>query len=93
MRPVLVFIVGREKEGWRLENVGNGPALNVHLAKRNNRAECFGRCDNIQRISPLPANGTHFIGFDAPVEFGCWYEDFEGRTYETTCYNERRCGA
>ena len=83
IRPMLAVVYDGET-GWRLRNIGNGPALNIVVAQRRRDEEWIRPV----RIPPLQA-GTDFhlkwLGHDNVDEIGTAYEDFQGREYSSTC--------
>ncbi len=95
MRPVVVFILAPandskersapdQKEGetlW-LCNVGNGPAINIVVATRDERNKSPWK--NPERIATLAANTA------SPITYGgdqmqCDYFDIDGRRYSSSC--------
>ena len=90
--PVLVFIYSRHS-GWMLRNVGNGPALNVIVARKRVKGDWF----DPRRISPLGRDHQlvlEWIGHDNEYGLGATYSDFlEGEDqrrgrYTVTCGND-----
>ncbi len=84
MKPVLVFTKDKEtendREGWCLCNVGNGPSINVLVARRQQGNEW----EHYRQI-PTLAPGSHF-----PIELGgpeiqCDYSDIDERRYSSRC--------
>jgi hypothetical protein len=79
IRPVLVFIY--RKEGWHVENAGNGPALDVIFHRLSG--------DSPSQNVRLPALGKgaeillHFARHDGKQLFAVTYRDVEGRAYTT----------
>jgi hypothetical protein len=53
-KPVLVFVDDPERQCWVLQNVGNGPALNVLVAQRES-GRWFNRfwCRRLERTLPF----------------------------------------
>jgi hypothetical protein len=86
IKPVLVFVYDEEK-GWILQNIGNGPAMNIIVAQKRVGGEWF----NPVRIPPV-SKGTEFIltwlGHVNDTGLGATYTDFQDRTYSSTCGND-----
>jgi hypothetical protein len=88
MKPVVVFIKGQptdeDREGWYVCSVGNGPAINIKLARRpsggSQKWEEGRRC-------PTLARGAHFPIKLGGFELQCDYEDIDGRWYSSRCKN------
>jgi hypothetical protein len=86
IRPVLVLLYDTGS-GWRIENVGNGPALNVIVSVKANR--------NLEwpdpvRVPPLAANGAFVLEWLRRLDLGTasigvYYEDFHGKKYSSVC--------
>ena len=86
MKPVLVFEYTAE-EGWIIRNVGNGPALNVVLAMKENKSDWF----NPIRIPPLSKDGEFILSWIRHTNIrtlGAAYEDFMQKSYSTTCTDD-----
>jgi len=83
MKPVLVFTNAMDDKGkarWFLRNVGNGPAINIVVAKRP-------KDDKWQKHSRVP---TLAPGYLFPIDFGgleiqCDYYDIDNRPYSSRC--------
>jgi hypothetical protein len=90
IRPVLAFVYNGES-GWHLRNVGSGPALNVTVAQKNvKNREWF----NPVRVPPLEEESRFhlkWLGHVNDTGLGVVYEDFQGRTYSSTCGNDLSC--
>lgn len=73
--------------GWRIHNIGNGPALNVVVAQKNPSGSWF----NPVRIPPM-AKGSVFLlkwlGHVNTTGIGSTYEDHKGKSYTSTCGND-----
>jgi hypothetical protein len=81
-KPVLTFEYG--SEGWLLRNVGNGPALNVVVARKNPGADWF---DPV-RVPGFSTEGSmrlHWCAHDNDHGLGASYEDSAGKSYTATC--------
>jgi hypothetical protein len=86
-KPVLVFVDDPEGGCWVLQNVGNGPALNILVAQR-----AGGRWFNPVRASPLAREAKlplTWLGRVDTTGLGATYSDFEGRRYTSTLGGER----
>ena len=84
IRLVLAFVYNGES-GWHLRNIGSGPALNVTVAQKNvENKEWF----NPVRVPPLEEESRFLLKWLGHVNntgLGVVYEDFQGRTYSSTC--------
>ena len=91
VQPVIVFSNVEQGDGdrssWCIENVGNGPALNVLVAGGNNKLEWHEKditmipvigCDNIRRLW-LKKYGALLAT----------YKDIYGREYTSICVGNR----
>jgi hypothetical protein len=84
-KPVLVFVDDREHQCWVLQNVGNGPALNIVVAMRE-----FNTWFNPVLAPPLAKDGAiplTWLG-RANTGLGATYSDFEDRRYTATSGGE-----
>jgi hypothetical protein len=89
VKPVLVFVYDRA-DGWTVQNIGSGPALNVIVATHEAVADekSFHCWMNPTRIAPLKKDGgfnLHWIGHDNVRALGATCEDIWDRPYSTTC--------
>ena len=88
IRPVLVFEFSDDK-GWILRNVGNGPALNIVVAMKEDDTSEWKKP---VRIPPLPKDG--FFNLSKLVEdwnirtLGTNYFDIGKQQYSSTCTND-----
>jgi hypothetical protein len=85
-KPILVFVDDPDEECWALQNLGNGPALNVLVAQR-----AGGRWFNPVRLAPLAKDGSFSLRWLGRVDdtgLGASYADFEGRRYTSTLGGE-----
>jgi len=85
VRPVLVFVY--KENGWHIVNVGNGPALDIIVAKRRSR----GRWHGAVRIPPLGKERElplHWLQDDNVHSLGATYSSFEGLTYTSICRDD-----
>ena len=84
-KPALVFVFDNAG-GWRLRRVGEGPALNVIVAKKRVQGGWF----NPVRVPPVPKDGEfdlhwiHGIPADDKNGLGATYNDMRDRPYITT---------
>ena len=86
-KPVLVFVDDPDRGCWVLQNVGNGPALNVLVAQRQ-----AGLWFNPVRAPPLAKDAAFSLGWLGRVTttgLGATYSDFEDRRYTSTLGGER----
>jgi hypothetical protein len=85
-KPVLAFVYDHES-GWLLQNIGNGPALNVIVAQK----EVGGQWFNPVRVPPVSKDGTfvcRWLGHVNTTGLGATYTDFEGRPYSSVSGND-----
>jgi hypothetical protein len=86
-KPVLVFVDDPERQCWVLQNVGNGPALNVVVAQRQG-----GQWFNPVFAPPLAKDAAFplaWLGRVNTTGLGATYSDFEDRRYTSTLGGER----
>jgi hypothetical protein len=86
VRPALVFVYDHDG-GWTVQNVGNGPALNVLIVRRPPGAG-EASWEKPVRIPPLKRDGAfplHWDPHDNDHALGAVYADMWGRSYTTTC--------
>jgi hypothetical protein len=86
-KPVLVFVDAPEQGTWVLQNVGNGPALNVLVAQRQD-----GKWFNPVIVPPLSADSSYplkWLGRVNSTGLGATYSDFEDTAYTSTLGGER----
>jgi hypothetical protein len=93
-KPVLVFVDDHgEKDCWVLENVGNGPALNVIMAEREPKKDKHpGTWLNPVRVPALAKDSEfrlHWLDHVKDRGLGAIYSDFEGRRYTSTAGDEQ----
>jgi hypothetical protein len=85
MRPVLVIVY--ENDAWHIQNVGNGPALDVLVAQKIPN----GPWIRPVRIPPQSKDGgmhLHWLNSMNDKGIGARYRDVEGRWYTSTCAND-----
>lgn len=83
VRPALVFVY--DAEGWVIQNVGTGPALNILVAKKElGKGGRPARWIDPVRIPPLKRDGS-FALHNNTHGLGATYEDMWSRPYTTTC--------
>lgn len=86
MKPVVVFTkgqpTGEDPEGWFLCNVGNGPAINITVARMREESsrnwEEYRQCPTLTRGANFP---IHLGGY----ELQCDYEDIDGNKHSSRC--------
>jgi hypothetical protein len=86
-KPVLVFVDEPAQGAWVLRNVGNGPALNVLVAQRQE-----GQWFNPVIVPPLSTESSYpltWLGRINITGLGVTYADFEDRRYTSTIGGER----
>jgi hypothetical protein len=86
-KPVLVFVDDPKRGSWVLQNVGNGPALNVLVAQRE-----FDYWINPVLTPPLAKDAVfalEWLGRVNTTGLGATYSDFEDRRYTSTLGGER----
>jgi hypothetical protein len=86
-KPVLVFVDDPAQGAWLLQNVGNGPALNVLVAQRQE-----GQWFNPVIVPPLSTESSYpltWLGRINTTGLGVTYTDFEDRRYTSTLGGER----
>jgi len=86
-KPVLVFVDAPEQGTWVLQNVGNGPALNVLVAQRQD-----GKWFNPVIVPPLSVDSSYplkWLGRVNSTGLGATYSDFENTLYTSTTGGER----
>src|SRR4051812_9001936 len=79
--PVLVFVYDVD-DGWVIRNIGNGPALNILVARKPISEEWF---DPV-RIPPLPKDGQFilsWVGHSNDDGLGATYQDFQNKFYSS----------
>jgi hypothetical protein len=90
-KPVLVFVDDPKNGCWVLQNVGNGPALNVLVAQQQS-----GQWFNPVRTPPLAKDSEvplRWLGRAIPSGLGATYSDFENRRYTSTLTGKDRSRA
>ena|SRR5215210_7565315 len=86
VKPALAFVFDN-KAGWRLQNIGNGPALNVVVAEKHSEDGWF----NPVRIPPIAKGdefALHWIAPDNSNGLGATYTDIQDRPYTSTSGND-----
>jgi hypothetical protein len=84
-RPVLIFDYDSER-GWRIRNVGNGPALNVIVAQKKD-----GEWFDPTRIPPLAKDAEYVLRWCLHVNdtgLGSTYTDVADMAYTSSCGND-----
>jgi len=86
VKPVLVFVYSKEK-GWTLQNIGNGPAMNIIIAQKR----IAGEWHSPVRVPPI-AKGSEFVltwlAHTNDAGLGAIYTDFQDRAYTSICGND-----
>src|SRR5215467_4188933 len=83
--PVLAFVYDKEGQ-WFLQNLGNGPALNIIVAEK---ARNDSQWSNPVRIPPLPREGRFPLHVNVNARWlGASYMDIEGHEYSATCADD-----
>jgi hypothetical protein len=85
-KPVLVFVDDPDQGCWTLNNIGNGPALNVVVAQR-----AGGQWFNPVRVPPFSRDAAfrlEWLGRVNDTGLGASYADFEGHRYTSTLGDE-----
>jgi hypothetical protein len=83
LRPVLVFVC--DKQGWFVNNVGTGPALDVLVARKGREEESWR---SFVRLPPISKDGQIRLGSGSSF-LAVTYTDAEGVHYSTTCWGYR----
>ena len=86
VRPVLIFEYNQQ-DGWYVRNVGNGPALNVLIAMKDETSDWKMPV----RIPPMQKDGRfllHWVGHLNIRTLGATYTDIAARVYSSTCTND-----
>jgi hypothetical protein len=86
IRPVIVMLY-EASTGWCIENVGNGPALNVIVSVKADRNL---KWPDPVRVPPVAANGSFALEWLRRLDLradsiGVYYEDFSGNQYSSVC--------
>lgn len=81
--PVLVF-VWDQGQGWRLRNVGNGPALNVVVASKCRTSPGWEHPTRLYPLSEGEEVRLAYVGPDADW-LGVAYSDAHNRYYTSIC--------
>ena len=84
--PALVFIYN-VKAGWSLRNVGNGPALNVLVARRLSSDSDWDLPTRIYPIGKGEEVSIPWVGHN-PKLLAVSYQDAHNRTYTSICDND-----
>ncbi len=86
VRPVLIFEFA-QPDGWYVRNVGNGPALNVLIATKEDSSDW----NMPVRIPPHQKDGRfslHWIGYQNIRTLGASYTDIAEQFYSSNCTND-----
>ena len=85
-KPVLVFIDQPADGNWVIRNIGNGPALNIVVAQRQD-----GFWFNPVKVPPLGRESSFSLVWlerTNDTGLGTTYVDFEGHAYTSTLGDE-----
>ncbi len=77
IRPVLVFTY--KSEGWHIENIGNGPALDLIFHRQS--GETVTQNVRLPTLAKGAAFCLHFAEHDSKQIFVATYRDADGRPY------------
>jgi hypothetical protein len=83
IRPILVFLYDTDK-GWHIRNVGDGPALNVLVVRKQPQ----GQWREPVRVPPVSSGDSfqlRWMKHTNTDQLGASYEDFEKRPYSSVC--------
>jgi len=86
VRPVLIFEY-TQQDGWYVRNVGNGPALNILIAMKDETSDWKMPV----RIPPMQKDGRfflHWVGHLNIRTLGASYADIAERMYSSTCTDD-----
>ena len=88
-RPVLIFVLGEDYR-WHLQNLGNGPALDIVVSQIPKGSREWQRPT---RVPPQRGkDGEVKLGWlkqDNDHALGAVYMDFKGRSYNSVCRRNR----
>jgi hypothetical protein len=87
-RPILIFVYDGER-GWVLQNIGNGPALNIVVAQK--RVTGDKQWFDFVRIPPMSKDREFVLSYLNHVNdtgLGVTFEDMESRVYSTRCADD-----
>lgn len=91
IQPILVFsneVKSESQTCWYVENVGNGPALNVFLASGD--TDCNWSKDGIILMPAIARGGRESIWWaNDPGALLAMYVDAFGREYTSVCVHSR----
>ncbi len=77
VRPVLVFTY--RQEGWHIENVGSGPALDLIFHRLT--GEVLTQSVRLPALGQAACFSLHFARHDSKQIFAATYRDRDGRPY------------
>lgn len=84
VRPVLVFTY--RQEGWHIENVGSGPALDLVFHRL--RGEVLTQSVRLPALGQAAAFCLHFARHDSKQIFAATYRDRDSRPYTSTSQHD-----
>jgi hypothetical protein len=79
IRPVIVFTY--RPEGWHIENLGNGPALDLMFHRRT--GETITQSVRLPALAKGTSMCLHFAKRDSKQTFIATYRDADGRRYSS----------
>jgi hypothetical protein len=86
MQPMLIFARHGDDKLWHLQNVGNGPALNLVVID-GHRVNGWAKATN---CDALAVGGSIALGWlEIASKLGAAYTDAYGRPYHTICEQYR----
>ena len=87
IRPVLVFVW--DKNGWNIQNVGSGPAINV-VSFRSENTEDWIKPVLLPPLSAGSSHHLHWLGKCNVRALAATYTDFESREYTTETWDDKQ---
>ena len=84
--PVLAFVYDGQV-GWTLQNIGNGPSINITVAQRDEKSGW----QSPVRLPPLAKDGKlelKWLGHSNVRFLGADYSDFQGRRYSAVSVDD-----
>lgn len=86
-RPVLVL--QWTADGWRIQNIGPGPALNPTVAVRRPPSSTWKQFVRIPGMGPQESLPVHWAQRDNEHQFAVWFGDVDGHRYMMEAKEER----
>jgi hypothetical protein len=87
IRPVIVFTY-ESQEGWKIRNVGSGPALNIIVAMSLVHEDEWTMPVRLPALSVNSETALHWIGHLNIRALAAKYTDFENRKYSLTAMDD-----